>query len=291
MLMKKICLTIAGLGLCALVACNGSKKESAEENPQVVELSDSLQTVLAEKDSLLAFMTEISEGMLQIKDMEKILSTGNLNNETTDKKAEVRDNMIAIQQALEARRKKLAALEARLKKSSAYNASLEKTITTLKAQIESQETEIAGLQAELRNANIQIEGLNTRVDSLSRVSASERSEKELAQNEATRLANELNVCYYAVGSKKELKDNKIIESGFLRKTKIMESDYEKSYFTKADKRSLQTIPLHSKKAKIMSKHPSGSYVIDTDAQGMKTLKISNATRFWEMSNFLIVQID
>ena len=289
--MKKICFTIACLGLCALVACNGSKNESSEGNPQMVELNDSLQTVLAEKDSLLAFMTEISEGMLQIRDMEKILSTGNLTNETADKKAEVRDNMVAIQQALEARRKKLEALEARLKKSSAYSASLEKTIDSLKAQIESQETEIAGLQVELRNANIQIEGLNGRVDSLSRLSAAERSEKELAQNEATRLANELNACYYAIGSKKELKENKIIEGGFLRKTKIMESDYEKSYFTKADKRSLQTIPLRSKKAKVLSKHPAGSYTIDADAEGMKTLKISDGTRFWEMSNFLIVQID
>ena len=71
----------------------------------------------------------------------------------------------------------------------------------------------------------------------------------------------------------------------------MESDYEKSYFTKADKRSLSVVPLHSKKAKVLSKHPAESYTIETDAQGMKTLKIVNGTRFWEMSNFLIVQID
>ena len=70
----------------------------------------------------------------------------------------------------------------------------------------------------------------------------------------------------------------------------MESDYEMSYFTKADKRSLSVLPLHSKKAKLLSKHPSGSYeIVDTD--GTKTLRITNATRFWEMSNFLIVQVD
>ena len=223
--------------------------------------------------------------------MEHILTTSNLSNESTDKKEEVKANIIAIQQALESRRLKLEALEARLKKSSAYSKSMKKTVESLKAQIESQEGTIAGLQEELRKANIQIEGLNTQVDSLSRVSASERSQKQLAQEEAVRLANELNTCFYVVGSKKELKDNKIIESGFLRKTKIMESDSEKSYFTKADKRSLSAVPLHSKKAKVLSKHPAESYTIETDAQGMKTLKIVNGTRFWEMSNFLIVQID
>ena len=43
------------------MACNGSKKEAAEEeNAQITELSDSLQTVNAEKDSLMALMTEIN---------------------------------------------------------------------------------------------------------------------------------------------------------------------------------------------------------------------------------------
>ena len=289
--MKKSILMIACLDICGLVACNGSKKEPDERDAQITELSDSLQTINAEKDSLMSLMAEISDGMLQIKDMENILTSGNLNKETVDKKQEIKDNMIAIQQALESRRQKLAAMESRLKKSSAYNESMKKTIESLKAQIESQENTIAGLQAELRNANIQIEGLNSRVDSLSRVSAAERSQKKLAQEEATRLANELNTCFYVVGSKKELKENKIIEGGFLKKTKIMESDYEKSYFTKADKRSLSVLSLHSKKAKVLSKHPAGSYTIDADDSGIKTLKIINATQFWEMSNFLIVQID
>ena len=289
--MKKKVLFFACMGLAVLGACNGSKSgNTEEENAQITELSDSLQTVNAEKDSLMSLVAEINDGMLQIKDMENILTTSNLSGETTDKKEAIKNDMIAIQQALEARRKKLDALEARLKKSSAYSASMKKTVEGLKKQIESQELTISSLQEELRNANIKIEGLNTRVDSLSRVNASERSQKALAQEEATRLANELNTCYYVVGSKKELKDNKIIESGFLRKTKIMESDYEMSYFTKADKRSLSVIPLHSKKAKLLSKHPAGSYEIQ-DNNGIKTLKITNATRFWEMSNFLIVQVD
>ncbi|MGN0212877.1 MAG: hypothetical protein ACI4AN_08040 [Muribaculaceae bacterium] len=288
--MKKSILLFACCGFMTFMACTGSKNANENEESSQTELSDSLQTVNAEKDSLMSLMAEISEGMMQIKDMEKILTSPNINRESTDKKEEIRNDMIAIQQALEERRNKLNALEARLKKSAAYNESMKKTVESLKSQIEAQETTIAGLQDALHNANITIEGLNTRVDSLARVSAAERTQKTIAQEEATRLANELNICYYVVGSKKELKENKIVESGFLRKTKIMESDYEMSYFTKADKRSLSVLPLHSKKAKLLSKHPSGSYeIVDTD--GTKTLRITNATRFWEMSNFLIVQVD
>ena len=104
------------------------------------------------------------------------------------------------------------------------------------------------------------------------------------------LNNELNVCYYVVGSKKELKKNKIIQTGFLRKTKIMEGDFERSYFTKADKRTLSLIALHSKKADVLSKHPAGSYQIVEDANGLKSLKITDSSRFWELSNFLIVKV-
>ena len=91
-------------------------------------------------------------------------------------------------------------------------------------------------------------------------------------------------------SKKELKENKIIETGFLRKTKIMEGDFERSYFTKADKRTLSRIPLHSKKAEVMSKHPAGSYEIVNEANG-KCLNILNSSKFWEYSNYLIVKIN
>lgn len=290
--MKKSVFLFACAGLALLASCGGTKNsdQDAATDSLTTELSDSLLTVNAEKDSLMALMAEINDGMLQIKDMEKILTTTNLSGETVDKKQEIRDNMAAIQQTLEARRKKLEQLEARLKKSSAYSESMKKTIEGLKQQIETQEQTISGLKDELAKANIKIAGLNTRVDSLSEANATERSQKTAAQEEALKLANELNECFYVVGSKKELKANKIIESGFLRKTKIMEGDYEKSYFTKADKRSLSTIPLHSKKAKLLSKHPSGSYTIE-DANGVKTLKINNATKFWEMSNYLIVQVD
>ena len=61
-------------------------------------------------------------------------------------------------------------------------------------------------------------------------------------------------------------------------------------FTKADKRTLTEIPLHSKKAKIYTKHPENSYRID-DNNGVKTLVITNPEKFWELTNFLVVQIN
>ena len=280
--------------ICALVvtmcACSGNEKTEEAQQYANTERDDSLRTALAEKDSLLSLFATISEGIYQIKEMENLLSVSNLSNESPSRKQEIINDIKLIKLDIESRRRSLENLEARLSKSNNYNEEMKKTIEALRSQIAMQEETIANLQAELAAANIKISDLNKDVDSLITRNAETTIEKKAAQEESIRLNNALNTCYYVIGSKNELKEHKIIESGFLRKTKVMESDYELSYFTRADKRTLNEIPLHSKKAKVLSKHPADSYQIVTDGDS-KTLVINNRTKFWELSNYLIIQIN
>lgn len=287
---KSILLTAAACMMC-LAACNNSNTETAATDTAIVDrLNDSLLVANAEKDSLLSLINDINDGMMQIRDMEKIISASNLNNETRNKRQEIMDNMRLIQQALQDRREKLASLERRIKNSKGDSAQLQKTIDGLKKQIADQEASIARLTEELRKAHIEIQVLNTAVDSLNVANQTITEEKVAAEEKSEQLVNELNTCYYVIGSKNELKENKIIETGFLRKTKVLEGDYEINYFTKGDKRTLTEIPLHSKKAKIYTKHPDGTYEI-VDNDGVKSLLITDPTRFWSLSNFLVIQID
>lgn len=295
--MKKIKFLVIGLVAMALMpGC----RENATVNDNTLavdsiksELEDSLATASAEKDSLLALMDEINEGMLQIKQMQDIVTVQDLSRETPDRKQQLRADMIAIQEAIAERTKKLNDLEKRLSQSNNYTDKMKKTIEGLKTQLANQQGIIDDLTKQLAAAHVEIKNLNTRVDSLNTVTQTVREEKKAVQEENTRLTedvNTLNTCYYAIGSKKELKAHKIIETGFLRKTKIMEGDYEKSYFTKADKRTLSEIELRSNKAEVMSKHPKGSYSI-VDVGGTKKLVITNPARFWEQSNYLVVKIN
>ena len=139
-------------------------------------------------------------------------------------------------------------------------------------------------------AKIQIADLGTKVDSLNTTVASVTEEKTKAEEATTTAVNELNTCYYAIGTKKELKEAKIIETGFLRKTKLLQADFQQSYFTKADKRTLTSIPTHSKKAKIITNMPEGSYDIQ-DVDGMKVINVINPEKFWSMSNYLVIQVN
>lgn len=282
---------MAAACMMCLAACNNSNTETAATDTAIVDrLNDSLLVANAEKDSLLSLINDINDGMMQIRDMEKIISASNLNNETRNKRQEIMDNMRLIQQALQDRREKLASLERRIKNSKGDSAQLQKTIDGLKKQIADQEASIARLTEELRKAHIEIQVLNTAVDSLNVANQTITEEKVAAEEKSEQLVNELNTCYYVIGSKNELKENKIIETGFLRKTKVLEGDYEINYFTKGDKRTLTEIPLHSKKVKIYTKHPDGTYEI-VDNDGVKSLLITDPTRFWSLSNFLVIQID
>ena len=295
--MKKIAFFVwLMIGLAVMPACQRSNRleqEALRQDSINAVLQDSINTANAEKDSLMQLMGDIADGMAQIKELEDIVSVNNLNQETPDRKKQLRDDIMLIQESINKHKQRLADLEKRLKQSTNYNASMQKSIANLKAQLEDQQKTINGLTEQLAAAHIQIKNLNQSVDSLNTVNKTVVKEKEAAQQESQQLKGEvdnLNTCYYVIGSKKELKDNKIIETGFLRKTKILEGDYEMSYFTKADRRTLSEIPLHSSKAQLMTTHPKDSYEI-VDHGNVKTLHILNANRFWEKSNFLVVKVD
>ena len=301
--MRKILYFVAALvvmaGIASMSSCKKDKAEVAKVNQDSIDnlaLTDSLATIRAEKDTLAALMMEVSDGMNQILDMQNQMSVENLNSDSPDKKIQLRNHILAIQQGIVEQKQRVAQLEKRLKQSTNYSDAMKKQIASLKQQLDHQESIINSLTAQLQAAHVTIKNLNTKGDSLNtenaHVTSAYNSASARAQEETQRannLVNEMNVCYYVVGSKKELKRQKIIETGFLKKTRVMEGDFTQSYFTKADKRTLNRIALHSKKAEIMSRHPSGSYVIE-DEGGQKVLKITNPSRFWELSNYLVVKI-
>lgn len=288
--MKKLA-SIAVASLCILSACH-NKSENTESQVLTPTTADSLRVALADQDSLLSLMNEVADGMAQIKQMENILSSSNdLTAESSDHRQQIRNDMQVIQQTLQMRRDRLAELEKKIQNSSSNNATLQKSIATLKQQIADQESTIGQLRGELEKAHIHIEQLTANVDSLNTEVASVTAAKDQAEQTATTLTNELNTCYYAIGSKQELKDHKLIQTGFLRKTKIMPEDFEMNYFTTGDKRTLNSIDLHSRKAKVLTNQPADSYTITDAPNGNKVLKIQNPARFWSVSNYLVIQVD
>ena len=305
----------------ALMGCNNKEegKSSSQGSIAVIsdstmidddgDLRDSLNMAREYMNSLSTLVNEVSDGLNEIKEMERIVSTGSFNDETGDRKEQIRNDILLIKSSIQDRMNRLAELEEKLTRAEAtrtyniYNDSERKTmletIANLKMQLTQQQEMIDDLTAKLNAAHTTIKNLNEKVDSLNTVNTHAIIEKQKAKEEAQKaqqemiqLNNELNECFYAIGSKKELKDHKIIETGFLRKTKVMQnSNIMRSYFTKADKRTLNEINLHSNKAKVLTNHDKQSYSIDQTASGMKVLRIHNQDLFWQYTNYLVIQVD
>lgn len=306
------------LVMCGLaLACNGNHQESGNSSIDLVDNEythdDEEETTLDDADvsssdyinSLSTLVNEVSDGLNDIKNMEKIVGSENMSNEPEARKEQVRNDIMLIKGSIQDRMVRLAELEDKITRDDAVTQLKDEqrqemlnTIADLKKQLEQQQSMIDSLTAKLNAANTTIKSLNEKVDSLTteNINATSESQKAKedamkAKEEAMQLRNELNECFYAVGTKKELKSHKIIESGFFKKTKVMQSsNIMHSYFTKADKRTLNEINLHSKKAKVLTNHDSQSYSLE-DVNGVKVLKIYDYELFWQYTNYLVVQID
>lgn len=288
--MKKI-LTLCLAAALLFTGCNNKEKEEQLRQAQAVaEASrEELADAVSDRDQLLGLVNEISSSMEQIKQLENILSVSG-GNETPGQRDQIRADISAIQETLVQRRHQLEDLEKKLSKSNLNNGKLQQTITSLRSQIDSQAGEITALRASLDEARTKIGTLDAQVDSLSTTVTTVTAERDSTDKQNAELTNELNTCYYAIGNKNELKQNNIIETGFLRKTKIMEGDFDRAFFTKADKRTLTAIDLNSNKAEVLTKQPESSYRI-VDVNGHKVLQITNPALFWSLSNYLVVKID
>lgn len=273
-----------------VIACN----KNNETNKEIINADkEALTQAIADRDSLLSLVNDISSDITQIKALEQIITvSGSLGNEGVQQN-KIKEDIEALKMTLQQRQEKLDKLEKKLKNSKLSNSKLEKTIATLRTQIENQKVEIDSLTKELSIAKEHIGALEKDNDSLAitihNVSAEKEAIEEVA-NQAINNINELNQCYYAIGSKKELKDKKILESGFLKKTKLMQGDFDNNFFNIADKRTTININLHSNKAKVLTNHPSDSYSI-IEQDGQKILLITNPKDFWNLSNYLVIQVD
>ncbi|MCM1291531.1 MAG: hypothetical protein NC201_04910 [Prevotella sp.] len=289
--MKKSLVLLAGLALI-LGAC-ANKKEKEELNAdslKIAELSEDYQEATNFNDSLMLLMGDIYTGLDSINAQEGLLY--NLGNgENPNRREEIRQNLANIKARLNANKALLNEMEQKIKDGNNKNGVLTKTIEQLKSHIAQQDQKIAKLESDLSAAKGQITELNSQVATAQEQVKTETAAKEQAQQETVAAENQLNKVYYAIGTNKELKKNGLLEKKFLSSTKVLKGDYNLSYFTTADKRTLSTIPTNSKKLKVWTNMPAGSYQIVDNADGTKTLKITDPNKFWSLTPYLILQVD
>ena len=280
------------LSVCmALLASCGN----AGKNEALKAENDSLTATLASRDAeleeIMTIFNEVQEGFRLINEAENRvdLQSGSLEGTTPAQK--IKEDIRFISEKLQSNREQIAKLEEQLKNSKHNSAQFKKAIANLNAELQAKAEQIETLQTELASKNIRIAELDDAVAGLTQNVADLIAENEVKSATVASQDKALNAGWFVFGTKSELKEQKIIESKFLQKTKVLsDAEFNKDYFTQIDIRTDKEIKLYSKDAELLTTHPAGSYELAKDAKEQLVLKITNPAQFWSVSRYLVILV-
>ena len=281
--MKKL-LMMACLAAFVLTGCNDGKNNAANNAAQ----ADSLNSIIAQKDSelndMLGTLNEIEDGLNQINEAENrvvLLKNG----EGATKRQKLKEDVQFIATRMKQNKELLAKLQKQLANSSIQGDQLKKTIENLQKQLVEKEKQLQALREELDSKDIHIAALDETINNLNTKTSNLTKESSKKTEVINAQDKQLNTAWYVFGTKKELKNQHIMENG-----KVMTGNFNKSYFTKVDIREVSEIKLYSKSAKLLTTHPSSSYTLVRDANKQYTLRITNSQICWSTSKYLVVLV-
>lgn len=281
---NKIFLIIATI----LTLCGCVERKSAPISLQTVAQDDSLKQVIAQRDEqindMMATMNEIQTGFNEISAAENrvnIIQDG----ERSDKAEQIKDNIKIIADRMQQNRELIKKLKGQLRDSDFKSVELKRMITNMLRQLDEKDQQLQQLRTELETKDIHIAELDETIsdlnDNISDLQAESESKTQTINNQVA----QLNTAWYVFGTKRELKDQRILEDG-----KLLQRSFNRDYFTKIDIRVTNEIKLYSKSAKILTTHPSGSYELTPDINKQYVLKITNPQMFWSTSKYLVILV-
>ena len=282
--MKKIlCLALSAV---TLVSCEFVTKREQE----LTAKNDSLTIALSEKnmalDQAMQSIADIQEGFRAINEAEGRVTIQSQGSEGVTDAERMREDILFIQQKMEENRKQIEQLQKKLKAGGAETASLRKVLANLQKELDAKVASITALQNELAQKNIRIAELDSAVVMLTGDVNALQQVTDVQQEVIEQQVVQLNTAWYVYGTAKELKEQNILRGG-----KVLSStDFNKDYFTEIDIRHVKDIKTYSKSAKLLTTHPDNSYMLTKDGNGYYELHISNPSRFWSVSKYLVMLV-
>jgi len=275
------------LASIVIASCGNPEAERAAQKA----LSDSLLQV--QQDSLLDVfrgeLQDISQRISQVSVRNGLLAIDSsegdvLSKEMILKRVESLDGLLANNKA------ELNQLYERMRKSNVKNKQMEEMLQSMQARIAERESQIEKLMAMINDKDVVITEIKATLDSM-RIDNINLTEEVISMDE------EMHTVHYIIGEQKELKEKGVItkEGGILglgASKKLDVSKLDPTLFTEADIRELLSIPLYSKKAKLITNHPESSYEFIMDSDGnVKSLKVNDRKAFWSVTDYLVVEVD
>ena len=280
--MKK--LLFFAVAVLTLAACTGNKVSNAPGGT----MSDSLQRIVEQKENeindIMGTLNDINEGLREISEAEGRVTLAR-QGEGANQKQKIMEDVKFIQQRMDQNRELLEKLRKQLRESTFKGDQLKRTVENLTKQLEQKDVELQKLREELDRKDIHITELDETISNLNTDVDNLKTENEQKASTISNQDQQLNTAGYVFGTKKELKEEGIIDG-----SRVLQGNFNKSYFTKIDIRVQKEIKLYSKKAEMKTSHPSSSYSLEKDAKGQYVLRINDPQTFWSTSKYLVIEV-
>ena len=281
--MKK--LLIFGVCMLAIASCNQGPSKAELAAAQSI---DSLKQIVNQKDNeindMMSTFQEIEDGFRQISEAENRVAVAQ-QGEGASSKQRIRENIQFIQSTMKQNKELINKLKQQLRESSVKSDALRKLLDTMTQQMEEKEQQLQSWRGQLDEKEIQIMDLDEKVANLNSdvqeltTETNQRAETILQQDK------QLHTAWFVFGTKNELKEQQILVDG-----KVLQSSFNKEYFTKIDIRVDKEIKLYSTSAKLLTSHPASSYTLQRDANKQFVLRITDPQTFWSTSKYLVVLV-
>ena len=273
--------------ICAF-AVAGCKQEQPKADLAAQVQRDSLNQIIAQKDNeindMMNTFNEIEEGFRAISEAQNRVSVAQ-QGEGANAKQRIRENMQYIQSTMKQNRELINKLKQQLRESSIKGDALKRTLENLTKELEEKDQQLMQLREELDARDIHISELDEQVANLNTDVQNLTEENTQKTQTINTQDKDLHTAWFVFGTRKELKEQHILEDG-----KVLESNFNKDYFTKIDIRVDKEIKLYSKSAEMLTAHPSSSYTLQRDANKQYVLRITDPQLFWSTSKYLVVQV-
>ena len=270
----------------AVASCNQDALKKAEQ--AAIQQRDSLEQIIAQKDNeindMMTTLSDIEEGFREITEAQNRVTIAK-SGEGTNTKARIRENLQFIQSAMQQNKELINKLKQQVRESTVKGSQLKKIIDNLTEQMEVKDKQLQALREELDMKDIHIAELDEQVADLNQNVTTLKEDNTQKAQTITTQDKQLNSAWFVFGTKKELKEKRILVDG-----KVLQSNFDKDYFTKIDIRIDKEIKLYSSSAEMLTTHPASSYTLQRDAKKQYVLRITDPQRFWSASKYLVVQV-
>jgi len=262
---------------------------------------DSVQFASSQRDAefeeVFAVLNEIEKGLQTIRETERMLTIQSVVGGEISAKAreQMKSDMSFVIATLESYKNQIATLE---KEKRSQSAEFQKRLNSLRSELETKTRLIEDLSHQLAEKDRLLKVQSEQILSLDQSIAGLKQDLGVLQQEGVRKEHKIEAqdytifsAYYILGEKADLIAANVMSKGGLFRAAKISYQAEQDAFTRVDIREVTQIPLQSKRAKVLSIHPIGTYTLDPDDNGMLTLHISRPDAFWQQTKYLVVKLN